>query len=68
MAKILSFGSLNVDHVYHVSHMVQPGETISAKSLKLAKEKNQVDIIQKLMHTKGVESANLVEQTDDIGR
>lgn len=41
---------------------------ISAKSLKLAKEKNQVDIIQKLMHTKGVESANLVEQTDDIGR
>lgn len=34
MAKILSFGSLNVDHVYHVSHMVQPGETISAKSLK----------------------------------
>ena len=41
---------------------------ISGSRLKRAKEKNQVDIVQKLMHTQGVESANLVEQTDDIGR
>ncbi len=28
--KILNFGSLNIDHVYQVSHFVQPGETLSA--------------------------------------
>lgn len=30
--KILNFGSLNIDYVYHVSHFVRPGETIQAKN------------------------------------
>lgn len=30
MARILNFGSLNIDHVYSVPHIVKPGETISA--------------------------------------
>lgn len=30
--KIINFGSLNIDHVYHVPHFVKPGETIAAKS------------------------------------
>lgn len=30
MAKILNFGSLNVDYVYHVDHFVAPGETIAS--------------------------------------
>lgn len=29
--KILNFGSMNLDYVYHVEHFVLPGETISAK-------------------------------------
>lgn len=28
--KLLNVGSLNLDYVYHVPHMVQPGETLSA--------------------------------------
>lgn len=28
--RILNFGSLNMDHVYHVDHFVRPGETLSA--------------------------------------
>ncbi len=28
--KVLSFGSMNVDHVYQVPHAVRPGETISS--------------------------------------
>ena len=28
--KILSFGSMNVDHVYQVPHAVRPGETITS--------------------------------------
>lgn len=32
MAKILNFGSLNLDHVYSVDHFVQPGETLSSSS------------------------------------
>jgi len=28
MKHILNFGSLNIDHVYHVEHFVQPGETL----------------------------------------
>ncbi len=28
MARILSYGSLNVDYVYHVPHFVAPGETL----------------------------------------
>ena len=30
--KILNFGSLNIDHVYHIDHFVQPGETIACSS------------------------------------
>ena len=30
MARILNFGSLNIDYVYGVSHMVRPGETLAA--------------------------------------
>lgn len=33
--KILNFGSLNIDHVYSVSHFVRPGETL--QSLKYQK-------------------------------
>lgn len=34
MTKILNFGSLNIDLVYQVDHIVQPGETISAAGLQ----------------------------------
>lgn len=30
--KILNIGSLNIDHVYTVDHLVKPGETLSAES------------------------------------
>ncbi len=30
--RVLNFGSLNLDYVYHVDHFVKPGETISAVS------------------------------------
>ena len=33
--KILNFGSLNIDYVYEVAHIVQPGETIDSFSLNL---------------------------------
>lgn len=33
--RILNFGSLNIDHVYSVSHIVRPGETISSAGLAL---------------------------------
>lgn len=33
--KILSFGSLNIDYVYTVSHFVKKGETLSAKELNV---------------------------------
>lgn len=32
--RILNFGSLNIDHVYHVEHFVRPGETLSSDSLE----------------------------------
>jgi len=32
--KILNYGSLNVDHVYGVSHIARPGETISSESYR----------------------------------
>lgn len=32
--KILNFGSLNIDYVYEVEHLVRPGETISSLSLQ----------------------------------
>lgn len=31
---VLNFGSLNIDHVYHVTNIVRPGETISSHSLE----------------------------------
>ena len=33
--KVLNFGSLNIDNVYAVDHIVQPGETQTASSLNL---------------------------------
>lgn len=33
--KVLVFGSLNIDHVYTVSHFVRPGETIASDDLQL---------------------------------
>lgn len=41
---------------------------VSGSLLKKAKAKNSIDVVQKLIKTPGVHSANLVEQTDDIGR
>lgn len=35
MGKILSFGSLNVDYVYHVPHFVAPGETLAVSKRKV---------------------------------
>lgn len=31
---VLNFGSLNIDHVYHVTNIVRPGETISSHNLE----------------------------------
>ena len=31
MARILNFGSLNIDHVYQVPHFVRPGETLASR-------------------------------------
>ena len=33
--KILNYGSLNIDHVYHVPHFVRPGETLSSFDMQL---------------------------------
>jgi hypothetical protein len=30
MPVIVNFGSLNIDHVYHVEHFVRPGETLDS--------------------------------------
>ena len=35
MARILSYGSLNVDFEYHLPHFVAPGETLSSTSREL---------------------------------
>lgn len=35
MAKILNFGSLNLDYVYGVDHFVAPGETLSSHSMNV---------------------------------
>jgi len=34
--KVLNFGSLNLDHVYAVDHIVQPGETIASTDYRLS--------------------------------
>ena len=33
--KVLNFGSLNIDSVYRVEHIVKPGETVSSKKVNL---------------------------------
>ncbi len=33
--KIINFGSLNVDYVYHLSHIVLPGETLASSSMQV---------------------------------
>lgn len=33
--KILNFGSINIDHVFNVDHLVQPGETLSCLNYKI---------------------------------
>ncbi len=33
--KVLNFGSLNLDYVYDVSHMVRPGETLAAGKMEI---------------------------------
>ena len=33
--KILNFGSLNIDYTYSLEHIVQPGETITFRSLEV---------------------------------
>lgn len=33
--KVLNIGSMNLDHVYQVDHIVQPGETISSDGLEM---------------------------------
>ena len=30
---VYNFGSINIDHVYRVPHLVRPGETLSSTSL-----------------------------------
>ena len=40
MSKIVVIGSLNMDHIVHVPHMVKQGETILAKD-DLREEKVQ---------------------------
>ena len=32
MKKVINFGSINIDHVYQVGHLVEPGETLAADS------------------------------------
>ncbi len=34
MSKIINFGSLNIDYVYRVPHIVRPGETLLSADLK----------------------------------
>lgn len=32
--KILNLGSCNIDYVYHVEHIVRPGETVAIRSME----------------------------------
>ena len=36
--RILCLGSLNMDYIYQVSHIVQPGETLTSEMLDPAKD------------------------------
>lgn len=42
--------------------------SIPERALKIAKDKNEIDIIEKLVKNEGIYNVNLVEQVDDIGR
>ena len=33
--QVLNFGSLNIDHVYQVDHLVRPGETLASRSYRV---------------------------------
>ena len=33
--KVLNIGSMNLDYVYRVDHIVQPGETISSQGMNI---------------------------------
>ena len=33
--RVLNFGSLNIDYVYQVEHMVRPGETLASQSMEV---------------------------------
>ncbi len=33
--KVLNIGSLNIDYVYNVSHIVRPGETIATSDMNI---------------------------------
>ena len=33
--KVLTIGSMNIDHVYSVDHIVQPGETLTTGDMKI---------------------------------
>ena len=33
--RVLNFGSLNIDYVYHVEHILSPGETLSSKQMEV---------------------------------
>ena len=35
MTKLVNFGSLNIDHVYRVDHIVMPGETLAGDSYEV---------------------------------
>ena len=37
MARILNYGSLNIDHVYSVPHIVRPGETFPPWDLRISR-------------------------------
>jgi ribokinase len=34
MMKVVNFGSMNIDYVYQVEHLIQPGETLNSLSLE----------------------------------
>ena len=33
--KVLNIGSLNIDYVYNVSHIVRPGETLATSDMNI---------------------------------
>ena len=65
--KILSFGSLNVDYVYKLPHVVMKGETISSKALNTYRDKiDATNTFMKHIYEQVDEFADGVSQADDI--